>query len=375
MYRDGSRENQVLSTGTASPKAAAKLADLDPDRRLRLDKTPPSFLAGLRWGKRPVFPNGNPAMCCMLRTPEGSFAVMVGYTANGTKRPFEVWVNGAEVPRGLGAIAKSLSMDFRQESLAYAKWKLAKLMTVSGEASFWTPMPPRGEDALVPSAVAAFAKAVFHACEEMGAFDGVDESSVVEHLMFPEALPTGPQGTIAKRFDLLDPVSNERFHMVVSEVELPNGQNRPYELTFGGHYPKTLDGLAVSLSEDMRVWDPGWAGAKLRQIADFPEYGGAILLRLPWEKKGRTFPSVVAYIATLVLHRYAELGILDEEGFAVRGESALASAVLEAEAPVAQVRTMRGGRRCPKCGNLSVVPYDGCEVCRNPGCDWIGSCG
>ena len=29
--------------------------------------------------------------------------------------PFEVWVNGSEQPRGLGALAKTLSMDMRAD--------------------------------------------------------------------------------------------------------------------------------------------------------------------------------------------------------------------------------------------------------------------
>ena len=41
--------------------------------------------------------------------------------------PFEVWVNGAEQPRGLGAIAKALSMDMRSEDRAWLKMKLDAL--------------------------------------------------------------------------------------------------------------------------------------------------------------------------------------------------------------------------------------------------------
>ena len=36
-----------------------------------------------------------------------------------SRTPFEVWVNGSEQPRGLGALAKTLSMDMRANDLAW----------------------------------------------------------------------------------------------------------------------------------------------------------------------------------------------------------------------------------------------------------------
>ena len=43
------------------------------------------------------------------------------YVENGTPHPFEVWVNGSEQPRGLGALAKTLSMDMRANDRAWRK--------------------------------------------------------------------------------------------------------------------------------------------------------------------------------------------------------------------------------------------------------------
>ncbi len=67
----------------------------------------------------------------------------------------------------------------------------------------------------------------------------------------------------------------------------------------------------------MRVIDPAWVGAKLRQIADFPEPRGDFLAWVPGERRQRSYPSTVAYIAGLLLHRYAMLGILDGDGYPV----------------------------------------------------------
>ena len=44
----------------------------------------------------------------MVESPFGKFAIFVGHVENGEPHPFEVWVNGNEQPRGLGAVAKTL---------------------------------------------------------------------------------------------------------------------------------------------------------------------------------------------------------------------------------------------------------------------------
>ena len=60
----------------------------------------------------------------MVESPFGRFAIFVGHVENGDPYPFEVWVNGNEQPRGLGAVAKTLSMDMRAQD---AKWLRMKL--------------------------------------------------------------------------------------------------------------------------------------------------------------------------------------------------------------------------------------------------------
>lgn len=74
------------------------------------DRLPTPVLASLRWPGRPELPAGNTAWTYMVRHPFGQFAVLVGELEG---RPFEVRVNGAEQPRGLGALAKTRSMDLR----------------------------------------------------------------------------------------------------------------------------------------------------------------------------------------------------------------------------------------------------------------------
>ena len=90
--------------------------------------------------------------------PLGDFAVFIGHIENGPAYPFEVWVNGAEQPRGLGAIAKTLSMDMRTEDRQWLDMKLSALQKASGDDAFDMAMPPSGEKVPVPSLVSGFAK-------------------------------------------------------------------------------------------------------------------------------------------------------------------------------------------------------------------------
>ena len=72
----------------------------------------------------------------MVQHPFGDFALFVGELRGddgGAPQPFEVWVNGAEQPRGLGALAKTLSMDLRANDPAWLQLKLDALATVADE--------------------------------------------------------------------------------------------------------------------------------------------------------------------------------------------------------------------------------------------------
>src|SRR5205814_4864105 len=89
-----------------------------------------------------------------------------------------------------------------------------------------------------------------------------------------------------------------------------------------------LDGLCKILSLDMRVVDPAWIGMKLRKLLNYPEPLGDFMAFTPGSRKQQNWPSTVSYVARLIIHRYAMLGILDEEGYPVQ-----AMGVLEPPAP------------------------------------------
>ncbi|HQU15478.1 MAG: ribonucleoside-diphosphate reductase, adenosylcobalamin-dependent [Chromatiales bacterium 21-64-14] len=370
---EDSRNTSEISVGT-------DFDDSDPDRRIHLSELPTPPLASLRWRKRPNLPAGNPAWTFLMEHPHGyRFAVFVGHIENGKKHPFEVWVNGAEQPRGLGGLAKSLSMDLRSEDRGWLRCKLESLAKLSGDDAFDLAMPPEGELVRMPSLVAGFATVLLWRCGNLGVFlDNSEDSGtpVLDALFSAKEPKTGPDGTMAWTVDVLNPVTGDDFVMGLKELVLPNGQRRPYSVWLSGVYPRVLDGLCKSLSFDMRVIDPAWIGAKLRQLLDYAEPQGDFMARVPGDKRQVNYPSTVAYMARLLIHRHAMLGILDEDGFPIE-----TMGTMEVEEPAGVENRIRAvgamevspGKRCDECGNYAVIRRDGCDFCT--ACGAVGACG
>jgi ribonucleoside-diphosphate reductase alpha chain len=376
-YRPNAVTGAVLAVAPPTLSAGEAKQDLlsDPDRRVRLEQVPKPPLASLRWQHRPRPVDGNPAWCYLVDHPLGSFAVFVGYIANGETHPFEVWVNGAEQPRGLGALAKSLSMDMRSNDRGWLARKLESLMRAVGDDGFELKMPPGGEPVRVPSLVAGFAQLVHYRCEALGVFARPGPTPVLDALMSPKEPKTGPDGTMSWTVDVHNPATGDDFVLGVKELILPDGSRRPYSLWLSGVYPRVLDGLCKSLSFDMRVIDPAWAGAKLRQIADYSEPRGDFFAWEPGQHRQRVYPSTVAYIAALLLHRYTMLGILNAEGYPVE-PMGLVEVTGDRVVPLASapgVRAVMPGRRCGECGSYAVIRKDGCDFCT--ACGATSACG
>jgi len=369
------RPNDITGSVLSQAESQNDLDLSDPDRRMRLREVPTPPLASLRWRKRPALPGGNPAWTYMIEHPHGyHFAVFIGHVENGGRYPFEVWVNGAEQPRGLGALAKSLSMDMRSQDRAWLRTKLDSLAKTSSDDAFDMPMPPDGEPIRVPSLVAGFARLVMYRCRELGALEEGGPSPVLDALMSPKEPKTGPDGTLSWTVDLLNPATGDDFVMGLKELALPDGQRRPFSVWLAGEYPRVLDGLCKSLSYDMRIVDPAWIGGKLRQLLDFAEPQGDFLARVPGEPRQANYPSTVSYMARLMIHRYAMLGILDEEGLPMEPMGAVETdndTVVPLRA--AGAMEVQPGKRCEECGNYAVIRQDGCDFCT--ACGAVGACG
>jgi ribonucleoside-diphosphate reductase alpha chain len=383
-YRPNSVLGSVLSVAPAP--SAAKLLKIDgANHRLALDRLPAPVLSSLRWPGRPELPGGNLAWTFMVHHPFGDFALFIGELSlqeGDSPQPFEVWINGSDQPRGLGALAKTLSMDLRANDPAWLQLKLDALATVSEEHAFEMPFPPHGERRLFPGVVAATAAVIRWRCEQLAANAALrsprekSASTPVIDAMFSRGEPqTGTSGTLAWAVDVDNPATGEAFTVTLKEVNLPgsdgNVVTRPCAVGFSGNYPRAMDGLARLLSLDMRVIDPAWIGMKLRKLLNYAEPLGHFMAFVPGlpndERRQQTWPSTVAYIARLIIHRYAMLGILNEEGYPLRDMG-----VLDTPDAREASRTM-AGKTCPECGNPTVIHKDGCDFCT--ACGYVGQCG
>jgi ribonucleoside-diphosphate reductase alpha chain len=108
---------------------------------------------------------------------------------------------------------------------------------------------------------------------------------------------------------------------------------------------------------------------KLRKLLNYAEPRGDFLARVPGSEKQASYPSTVAYIAQLVIHRYAMLGILTEEGMPVKSMGVVADEPTHS----AKAAPTMHGKQCKECGNATVIKKDGCEFCT--ACGAMGACG
>ena len=375
-YRPNSILGSVLSVEPTKAEAAAA-ADAkspqdfvsDANRRLSIKNLPAPVLSSLRWPGRPSLPEGNLCWTYMVDSPIGKFALFVGHVEpEGRAWPFEVWANGPAEPRGLGAVGKTLSMDMRANDHGWLAMKLDALAKTPGD-SFEMPMPPHGEHKRMPSVVSAMAQVIRWRCEQLGAFEHDGLTPVMDALFSAKEPKTGTDGTLSWTVDVSNPSTSEDFVLGLKEITLPDGTSRPYSMWLSGNYPRALDGLCKLLSLDMRVLDPAWIGMKLRKLLDYSEPLGDFMAFVPGSRKQQTYPSTVAYIAQLIIHRYAMLGILDEAGFPLQQMG-----ILEApEDTVSNKVLPTQGKLCGECGNHTMIRKDGCDFCT--ACGAVGTCG
>jgi ribonucleoside-diphosphate reductase alpha chain len=364
-YRPNSVLGSVLSLEPQS--APQDFVSNDRNRRIQIKAVPDAVLASLRWPGRPKLAGGNPAWTYMIEHPHGEFAIFVGHVETPERaHPFEVWVNGAEQPRGLGAVAKTLSMDMRSNDPAWMRLKLDTLAKTASDDAFDMPFPPHGEKKRMPSLCSAVAQLVRWQCEQLNALPDEKHGPVIDAMFSLKEPKTGADGTMSWTVDVLNPGTRDDFVLGLKEITLPDGVTRPYSMWLSGEYPRSLDGLCKILSLDMRVVDPAWIGMKLRKLLDYPEPLGDFMAFTPGSRKQQNWPSTVSYVARLIIHRYAMLGILDEEGYPVQ-----AMGVLESPAPGAAPKMK--GMKCAECGNYAVIRRDGCDFCS--ACGWVGVCG
>lgn len=368
-YRPNSTLGEVLSVLPEQPAAASAVREQDdPDRRIRLDAVP-DVVSTLQYPSRPVFPHGNMAWTFMMDVPGIIDAgLFVGQDDSGM--PFEAWVNGVDQPRGLGAVAKTLSMDMRANDVTWLKFKLEKLLKAADskfEASF-----PDGQLRWFEGVVPYFASLVQYRCDQVCAFStGIDAlTPLMDSLLFRKEPKSRGEGTLSWTWDVKNERAGDDFVVGLKELQLPDGTVRPFSVWLSGVYPKALDGLCKLLSVDMWVHDPAWIGLKLRKLLNYSEAELDFMYWAPGDQRQAHYTSTIAYVAHLILHRYKVLGLMDELGQAGTGSLARRLDGRDAGTPS---NGRIAGSRCSDCGEYAVFKVDGCERCS--ACGAIGSCG
>ncbi len=326
----------------------------DADRRIRISEVPTPTVASLRWAGRPQLPDGNDARIYQVNGPRYKFCVAVSHVKNGHAEPFEAWVLG-EAPRGLSAIAKSLSMDMRSRDRGFLKVKLDSLAKVKHEP--FAMEFPDGNTYRMHSEVAAFARLISWRCQELDVFNEDGDTPLLDALMSRKEPKTTTEGAEAIFWDVTNPATGDDFPLFLKEVTLPNGQRRPFSIWLSGQYPASLDGLCKVLSYDLRVVEPDWGIRKLKQLLDVEEPRGAFMAQVPGSEKRSWYPSTVAYMASLLLHRLQALGLGKTE------QSSGVIALPVEDAKTGQV-TAPKGLACEECGAYAVRMDGGCSTCQ-----------
>lgn len=338
-----------------------------PDRRIRIKPTHGELQKLVRWSGRPETPNGAPSMTYRVNHPRTPFGVTVAHYDNGIQQPFEATLGYADKPRGLDATAKLLSVAMRMRDPKWVARLLDSLKNTEAE-SFEFSMPPTGNKVMVPSATAALAMIIEHRCNELGYFAnlGAAESPMIASLTSDsEPQATGEPG-VASYYDVVNPGTNDKLKVFISEVQLENGDILPYSIWFAGRYPAEFDGLAKLLSYAMRVSDLWWLDLCLKKLDGWNEPGGEFWAIVPGQTEKRaSYASTIDYVAKLLRSRYQTLGLFDEVGRAVRQRQLF---VVDDPARPQQAAKPKQPQ-CPACHEHSLVLMDGCWTCTAPGCN------
>ncbi len=375
-YRPSGKRAAVLSVNPApATESQPQTISLDEaDNRLILNRTIEPVLDSLRWPSRPHLPRGANAWASdSIETSEGSFVVFVSDISG---RPFEVWVNGAKPPRGLGSVAKMLSLDMYTDDRAWLQRKLDVLAKTNSAAPFAITDPISGQSTWMPSAVSALSRLVSFRHDSLSESSTANNSAMMDALIAPREPKTGTDGTMAWVCDVLNPVTGDDFVLMMKELQMPDGTTRPYSVWGAGKFPRAFDGLFKLLSLDMRIVDPAWIGMKLRKLLNYAEPQGDFLARVPGSEKSANFSSTEAYIARLLIHRYAMLGILDEGGNPLQAMGVVQAETVQAGVATTMASTaptIMAGSECPECHLYAVIPRDGCLFCTS--CGYQGACG
>ena len=346
-YRRNPVTGSILSEGGSQESSELEAISIPGDSLFSLESISPKD--GWNWKDEIIRPTCANSYTYYVKHPsQGSFALTV---CSDGDRPFEVWASGDHMPRNLGAICMTLSQDMSLDP-AWSVNKLKSFAKTKGPDAFDFEGPD-GETWHAPSLVAAVSKLILHRFNVLGV--DIERTSEIEHSMFLRKEPkTRSKGGMSYYYDVFNPSTGDDFSLFVKEVKMPDGRRRPISVWADGTHNPTLTGLVMSLSLDMRVYDAKWIQRKLTALLRYSEAQGDFMSFVPGDEERQiNYSSTVAYVGAILLNRYTELNLFDDESQMIMG----------------------GGGDCPGCDRRGtyVPTYGGCKECT--ACGYSGDCG
>jgi ribonucleoside-diphosphate reductase alpha chain len=261
----------------------------------------------------------------------------------------------------------------RTRDPAWLQEKLDALKKTNG-AGFDLAMPPDGGARHVGSAPAALAHLVEYRARRLGYLsDATEESPMLLALASRKEPKAEQEGSLAYYVDVKNPATNDDLTLFLKEATMADGTRFPFSVWMAGRYPKEWDGLLKLLSLDMRISDVQWVSRKLKGLLDLPEAKGDFWAPVPGTDKKEVYPSTLAYIARVILHRYQMLGLIDATFEPIR-QSGLFLVEAVATPPMSFTPIGPGIEDCTACGGRRTVgKRDGCRVC--DACGNTAGCG
>ena len=151
-----------------------------------------------------------------------------------------------------------------------------------------------------------------------------------------------PESLIGKTYKLRWPESDHAIYITVNDIDR-DGRRRPFEVFINSknmeHYAWTVALTRMISAVFRRGGDVSFVVEELKAVFD-PRGGQWV--------DGKYVPSLLAAIGGVIERHMIDIGFLTEKTPAATGDA----------------RTAIGGaRQCPKCGSLSLIHQEGCDLC------------
>ncbi len=151
-----------------------------------------------------------------------------------------------------------------------------------------------------------------------------------------------PDALIGKTYKLRWPESDHAIYITVNDIER-DGRRRPFEVFINSknmeHYAWTVALTRMISAVFRRGGDVSFVVEELKAVFD-PRGGQWV--------DGKYVPSLLAAIGGVIERHMIDIGFLAAAKPAATGDGSLGSS---------------GARQCPKCGGLSLIHQEGCDLC------------